>query len=131
MIKNNKQVIRLTESDLHRIVKESVKRIINETYDDFETNHNSLKKYSSDFDTFLDDNSKINNDRRNNLINAQEKQYLRNKGIRQRFTNDELEALKSGIEPLRDYTLPDAEIDWIANWHVPNLPKINIPNFDD
>lgn len=126
-----KNRVRLTESDLHRIVKESVKRIIDEAYDDFATNHNSLKKYSSDFDTFLCDNGKINNDRRNNLINAQEKQYLRNKGIGQRFTNDELEALKSGIEPLRDYTLPDAEIDWIANRHVPNLPKINIPKFDD
>ena len=44
----DKQIIKITESDLHRIVKESVKRIIDEAYDDFATNHNSLKKYSSD-----------------------------------------------------------------------------------
>ena len=30
----NKKLIRLTESDLHRIVKESVNRVLNEAYRD-------------------------------------------------------------------------------------------------
>lgn len=33
---NKKQVIRLTESDLHRIIKESVNRILNESVGEFE-----------------------------------------------------------------------------------------------
>ena len=34
----NKRLIRLTESDLHRIVKESVNRIVEETNDDYNYN---------------------------------------------------------------------------------------------
>jgi hypothetical protein len=33
----NKKLIRLTESDLHRIIKETVKRVINETNNDVNT----------------------------------------------------------------------------------------------
>ena len=35
----NKKLIRLTESDLHRIVKESVKRALNERWKDGDENH--------------------------------------------------------------------------------------------
>lgn len=35
MIKNKKQVIRLRESDLHRIVKESVNRVLKESFNSY------------------------------------------------------------------------------------------------
>ena len=46
----NKKLIRLTESDLHNIVKESVNRVLNETdaysYNGIEYRNNILKKYN-------------------------------------------------------------------------------------
>lgn len=38
-MRNNKRTIRLTESDLHRVIKESVKRMIREHWTDEEGNH--------------------------------------------------------------------------------------------
>lgn len=50
--KNMKQVIRLTESDLHRLIKESVKRILREGKED-EINA-SWDAYENTFDTYID-----------------------------------------------------------------------------
>ena len=47
-----KQVIRLTESDLHRLIKESVKRILREGKED-EINA-SWDAYENTFDTYID-----------------------------------------------------------------------------
>ena len=46
---NKKQIVRLTESDLHRIVKESVNRILKETYET-EWFHSGDKDLSRDFE---------------------------------------------------------------------------------
>lgn len=48
-----KQLIRLTESDLHKIIEESVKRILNENYQDFDGFDNDLN-YQSIFDQVCD-----------------------------------------------------------------------------
>lgn len=45
-----KQIVRLTESDLHRIIKESVNKIINES------GYVSMKHSGHNLDDFLDDN---------------------------------------------------------------------------
>ena len=39
----NKKLIRLTESDFHRIVKESVKRVLKEEIGDVTTNNHSTE----------------------------------------------------------------------------------------
>ena len=61
---NNKR-IRLTESDLHRIVKESVKRALNET--DISRAENA---------TFLYGNSAGYDDLHNDILDATEKAYI-------------------------------------------------------
>lgn len=51
----NKKLIRLTESDLHRIVKESVRRIIREHYRDYPRNDEQLEMVMDKAKLFLRD----------------------------------------------------------------------------
>lgn len=64
-MRNNKRTIRLTESDLHRIIKESVKRILDEheTGLDWRTLQNAaFKSYNRGYDEHFDDKEEFEKD---------------------------------------------------------------------
>lgn len=114
-----KKVIRLTESDLHKLVKESVKRILNENMDwnskeyllnDKKTSGINVKPYSNN--TVLIDNSI-----QPFLFNIKTQQFTDEKGnvINPRMFNDS-DASKIAsdlINVLRqNYNISNAPIHW-------------------
>lgn len=56
-----KKLIRLTESDIHKIIKESVKRILNETRLDYDVDNFSGKWNKPDYDSYIDPEGYLDN----------------------------------------------------------------------
>lgn len=59
-----KKLIRLTESDIHKIIKESVKRILNETRLDYDVDNFSGKWNKPDYDSYIDPEGYLDNPNR-------------------------------------------------------------------
>jgi hypothetical protein len=124
----NRKIIRLTESDLHRIVKESVKRVINETLNPLSwtekanqhekdgswtpeqikyARQRGIKAFNS---TFGDDNTKMNDDGSIDTKGGETLRTIPGKDGRFMSLGDEHAVMnKNGTWDLthKDYTTPD------------------------
>ena len=79
----NKKLIRLTESDLHRIVKESVNRVLMESLDSnmiIDDKNRVFDAFKNLIHTMIWENSNIGGDE--NILNDAENKYLQEFGER-------------------------------------------------
>lgn len=102
-----KKLIRLTESDLHRIVKESVKRILNETRLDYDVDNFSGKWNKQNDDNYIDpegylDNPHDKDEIEMNLFDDNEDYFTNAKKIENDYSWDNFD--KKSVAPgISDY----------------------------